>query len=362
MKRLSLAILFIIFPALLSAVALCRPANSQRPEGEGCFFRNSLHYTAQGMGYWYSKEQGGLESLTGIPYEKLGCKKCHTDCCDSCHKVEKMVKDCKQASYSTERARNQDVCLTCHGREKTMIRVDHKLKQEDVHLAAGMRCMDCHSSKEMHGDGTRYKSLKQTGAMDTKCENCHDPVKPTESHTAHQGKLDCKACHVRHVVSCTNCHFDTMVKEGKRKAVPVWGWVFLMNYQGKVSSASMQTFVTGGNKTFLMFAPHMSHSVAAKGRPCGACHGAPNMKQALKGKLKLTWLEDGKVINTKGVIPVAEEVNYQCAYLDRRDGKWVPVKNPSQPKRQYVAFGKPLTKKQLEKLGRLQEVPPPRMK
>lgn len=202
-------------------LALSRPASSLKPDGEGCFFRKSLHFIAQGMGYWYSKEQGGLETLTGIPNEKRGCKNCHTECCARCHKTEKMVGDCKRASYSTGRARNPDVCLGCHGREKTMIRVNDKLKQDDVHLAKGMRCLDCHSAREMHGDGNPYKSLKQTRAMDAKCENCHDPVKPTESHTTHQGKLDCKACHIRHVVTCTNCHFDTLVKEGKRKAAPV---------------------------------------------------------------------------------------------------------------------------------------------
>jgi hypothetical protein len=363
MKKLSIVLLLIIVPALAGALAISQPASSMKPEGDGCFFRKSLHYTAHGMGYWYAKEQGGLETITGIPYEKLGCKNCHTDCCDRCHKVEKMVSDCKRASYSTERARNQDVCLSCHGREKTMIRVNHKNKQDDVHLANGMQCMDCHSAREMHGDGTPYKSLKQPGAMDTKCENCHDPVKPTESHSAHQGKLDCKACHIRHVVSCTNCHFDTLVKKGKRKAVPVWGWLFLMNIDGKVSSASMQTFVAGGKKTFLIFAPHMSHAVMKKGRACKDCHESANVKQALKGNFKLTWLKDGKVMNAKGVIPVSDAVDYKCAYLDRdKDGKWVPIKNPDKPKRQYVAFGKPLSKEQMKKLSKMQEAPAPRMK
>jgi hypothetical protein len=210
--------------------------------------------------------------------------------------------------------------------------------------------MDCHSSREIHGDGVEYISLKQPGAMDTKCEKCHPSVKPTDSHTVHGDKLDCKACHIRHVVSCTNCHFDTFVKEGKRVAIPVSGWVFLMNYAGKVTSASMQNFVVKGDKTFFMFAPHMSHSVMKDGRKCDGCHGTEIMKQVQKGKVTLTWLEEGKVKNLKGVIPVVKGVDYQCIYQDRKEGKWVPIKNPSPPLYHYAAFGEPLSKEQLDKL------------
>ena len=346
----------------LVGVLLYGPAASQEIKPKGCFYLDSLHYTAKGMDYWYSKENGGLELITGISYNKLGCQKCHASCCDTCHKEEKDQKGCKIELYSTEAARNQNKCLKCHARERAMIAIDHKAKHEDVHISQGMTCMDCHSQKEMHGDGTKYVSLKQPGAMDTECENCHDDIKPTEAHTAHQEKLDCKACHVRHVVSCTNCHFDTLVQKGKRKAIPVNGWMFLMNYKDKVSSASMQTFVTQGNKTFLMFAPHMSHSVMKKGRTCNECHGTPTVKQAQAGKIRLTWLENGKAANLKGVIPVVDEVDYECVYQDLQQGKWVPIKNPERPVRQYAAFGKPLTKDQLEKLSKVQEAPPPTMK
>lgn len=329
---------------------------------ENCFFLRSLHYTAKGMGYWYSKQNGGLEVVTGVPYEKLGCKNCHIAGCDRCHKAEKTDRDCKVNFYSAKAGKNQAMCLECHAREKAMIGIDHKAKQEDVHIVQGMVCNDCHSAREMHGDGIEYDSMRQPHAMDTRCEKCHDSVKPTEAHTVHEGKLDCKACHVRHVVSCANCHFDTMVQTGKRTAVPVWGWVFLMNHAGKVTSASMQTFVAKGNKTFLMFAPHMSHSIMKEGRTCDGCHATETMKKASQGKLELLWMQDGKVVNLKGAIPVSDAVEYQCTYLDRQNDQWVPIKGPEKPVRQYVAFGKPLTKEQLEKLAKKQEAPPPKMR
>lgn len=34
----------------------------------------SLHGTTAGMRYFYAKENGGMEILTGIPYEDLPCK------------------------------------------------------------------------------------------------------------------------------------------------------------------------------------------------------------------------------------------------------------------------------------------------
>jgi len=340
---------------------LCVAAASQVVEKEDCMYLASLHYTANGMDYWYSKERGGLETLTGIPYDSLGCKNCHAPGCDRCHKEEIVRKDCTVSSYSTDAATNQSMCLKCHGREKAMIGIDHKAGKEDVHILQDMVCTDCHSQHEMHGDGTRFISLKQPGAMDTRCENCHDSIKPVESHTVHNNRLDCKACHLRHVVSCTNCHFDTLVKKGVRKAIPVSGWLFLMNHNGKVSSASMQTFVTGKNKTFLMFAPHMSHSVTKKGRACDECHGTPNALQVQKGQIRLTWLENGTVVNQKGVIPVVDGVDYSCSYQHYVDGKWIPVENPMKPLVQYAAFGDPLTADQLKKMVVKQEPPPPKM-
>ena len=354
--------IFLTVVAATAAMLIHSAAGAQEIKGHDCFFLDGLHYSASGMEYWYSAKNGGLEQLTGIPYAQLGCKNCHTPGCDRCHKSEAVEKNCRVAEYTVKAASNQGMCLKCHGREGAMIRIDHKAAQDDVHIAQGMTCTDCHSAREMHGDGTAYISLKQPGAMDTRCENCHESVLPTEAHTVHENRLDCKACHLRHVVSCTNCHFDTLVKQGVRKARPVSGWLFLMNYAGKVSSASMQTFVTGKDKTFLIFAPHMSHSVMKPGRPCQECHATENVQNVKKGELNLTWLEGDALVNQKGVIPVVDGVEYRCVYQHFNDGNWIPIENPQKPLLQYAAFGKPLTGEQLEKLAKQQTAPPPKMK
>ncbi|MEJ2613586.1 MAG: hypothetical protein P8Z35_01385 [Ignavibacteriaceae bacterium] len=320
---------------------------SQEAEKPECFFKSSsLHYTAHGMEYWYDKSHGGLETITGVPYNDLGCKNCHIASCDVCHRTEKDGK----FIYSNEAAKNQDMCLKCHAREASIMKINKKANTPDVHLAAGMECMDCHTPREMHGDGIKYISMKQEGAMDVNCEQCHDKITKTTSHTIHGNNLDCKACHVNKVVSCTNCHFETMVKEGKRVAIPVSGWEFLMNYNNKVTSANMQTFVAPGNKTFMIFAPQFSHSVSKEGKKCEDCHNTPNDKEIKKGVINLTWLDSNKVKQIYGVIPVVEGVQYNTVFQNFENGNWTPIANPQAPKVQYVGFGTPLTKAQLNKL------------
>ena len=211
--------------------------------------------------------------------------------------------------------------------------------------------MDCHTAREVHGDGVEYKSMRQAGAMDAQCVKCHGTIKPIISHKVHRNKLDCNACHVRHVVSCTNCHVGTLIKEGKRVSIPVSGRVFLINYNGKVTSGNMQTFVAPVDKTFLIFAPHNSHSIMKEGRKCDDCHGTEIVRKVREGKLSLTWLENGNVRNTKGVIPVVNGVTYEAVYQNYKEGKWIPIEHPPAPKMQYAAFGEPLSAEQLKKLS-----------
>ncbi|HYA11773.1 MAG TPA: hypothetical protein VEF37_02170 [Thermodesulfovibrionales bacterium] len=344
MKKIVVIQLFVF---ILFAVGLLGTINGEEPKKEEPFFNSSLHYTSRGMAYWYDKANGGIETLTGIPYSQLPCQHCHVSSCDTCHKT----KTDERFAYSTGVARNQEICLGCHSREASILKIDKAAHQEDVHVAKGMQCMQCHTTREIHGDGMEYKSLKQSGAMDANCEKCHTSIAPSISHKVHREKLDCKACHVRHVVSCSNCHFDTLVKEGKKVAIPLSGWVFLMNHNGKVTSANMQTFVVAGDKTFLVFAPQNSHSIIKEGKKCDECHATETVRKVQEGKLSLIWLENGNVKNVKGVIPVVNGVIYDAVYQNYKDGKWIPIENPPSPVVHYAGFGEPLSKEQLKKLS-----------
>lgn len=325
------------------------PTASSQTRQDTLFYR-SLHYTAGGMSYWYSKANGGLETVTGVPYTQLGCQNCHVADCSRCHLTEAK----EGPVYSTKEAKQDGKCLGCHAREASMMKIDKTAGQLDVHFAQGMMCMDCHTTAEVHGNGTMYASMKAPGAMEASCEKCH-AISDSRAHTVHNGKLDCNACHERQVVSCTNCHFETMVQEGKRVALPVSGWLFLMNRNGKVTSANMQSFVMKNNKTFLMFAPQHSHSIMKQGRECVECHASANVRQLGKKTFTLTWLQNGKLRNTKGVIPVAEGITWNMVYQDREQGQWVLIRNPAAPELQYASFGEPLTTAQLQSLRKPQK-------
>lgn len=347
MKKLFLQILS--FALVIGFLA--PSADTSEIEKEDSFFKTSLHYTTRGMAYWYDKSRGGLETLTGIPYtsEKLDCLNCHVSSCDRCHKTEVD----KRLYYSVKTAQNQDICLSCHKREKAIKQIDITANQQDVHFLKGMQCMDCHTSRDVHGDGIKYDSMKQSEAIDPKCEACHNSINPTTSHKIHKEKLECKACHVRHVVSCSNCHFGVLVDKQKRVDIKLSNWLFLMNYNGKVTSANMQNFVVPDNKgfkTFILFAPQNSHSIMKDGRKCNDCHGTDIVKEIQKGKITITWVENGETKNIKGVIPVVEDVEYKAVYQDYKDGKWIVIENPPKAMLQYAGYGSPLTSEQLRKL------------
>lgn len=341
MKRVSYLI-FIIVLLFGFAVSLNKGFSQEK---ECPFFKASLHYDAHGMAYWYSKENGGIEKLTGIPYDKLTCNSCHAKTCDRCHKVEKEG----IPAYSVKQAKSMENCLSCHAREKALLGVIKKGEIKDVHFSKGMECMSCHTAREIHGDGKRYVSMREPGAMDVNCEKCHQ--KPaTISHKIHKDKLDCTACHVRQVITCANCHMDTFIKTGKKMKIPLRNWVFLINYNGKVVSGNIQTFVVNKNQTFVVYAPYFSHHVVKPGRNCEECHGTDIVKEINKGEIEITRIENGKLVNIEGVIPIVEGVKYKNAYMEYVDGKWIPLENPEEPLHQFAAFGKPLTKGQLRKL------------
>jgi hypothetical protein len=343
-------------------------------------FRLSLHHAARGMEYWYAAENGGLELMTGVPYGDFvhataGCKNCHAGTCERCHKTTENPTEPAGASW-------QATCLVCHAREAAMAnRETTQPALKDVHrdpavVGTPMQCPDCHSTKEMHGDGTiSCLSAKEPGAMDTKCENCHTELSPGAHHSVHgtgaSAKLDCTACHQRRAVSCYNCHMDTAAPYGTGARVckgQIDDWIFLTNYNGKVTSANMQTFVGGDSnniigspddKTALMFAPVHTHSIMNPGRACSDCHGTQIVQKIYnKRKLKLTWLEGETLMHQTGVIPVAAGTAYKFIAYDKDNTlttgfTWTALSTtPLKPdlKQYNIAFGSPLTRAQMEKL------------
>jgi hypothetical protein len=335
---------------ILSGGALFLPAQDRTQASTTNFYEKSLHFTSRGLEHWYSKDNGGLERITGLPFSKLSCDGCHVRTCDACHVKEVGAKP----FYSLETAKGDTPCAKCHDSEsRDFARKNPGDKTADVHFARGMKCMDCHSAREVHGDGTVYDSMQAPGAMDTRCEKCHTELSKCPSNAVHKGKLDCSACHVRDVPSCYNCHFDTKVNERKSVSIPLKNMLFLINRGDKVTLANLHTFVYQ-SRTMIVFAPAFSHWIMKEGRKCGDCHATPLLQDMKAGTFKPVAWERGALKSATGIIPVLDGFKWSFVFLNYVKGQWVPIDKPAEPLLNYSGYSKPITEGQLDRLARPQ--------
>ena len=288
-------------------------------------FSTSLHATRQGKVTAYAKENGGMELITGIPMDSLACLKCHSTTglypdgtainsatyapsCQDCH------------NFATGSAVDQQTCYNCHNRQvyEKQLYPDTEANG-DVHRKKGMTCMSCHKKDEMHGDGNTYSSWLDEGASKTKCIDCH-PLSGLSSNTSHDThakteKVDCLACHTTSIVSCTNCHFETLLATGKNRPLKkIKGFELLIKRNGKVTTGTFMTYTYDG-KTDVIIAPFRSHLIQKNARTCIDCHVnmggtvAAIQEYNADGQITMTkWDEGNKTINTpSGVVPIPSD-------------------------------------------------------
>ncbi len=336
MKK-TLPLLIVLFVCITLAGSTLGPDDPQNSTKD--FYQASLHYTNKGLSYIYSKEQGGLERLTGKSAEEMGCLKasCHATTCDVCH--GKDVNGLK--SYTLDTATLYSACKKCHG--------DLAENNPDVHFAKGLKCMDCHTSREIHGDGKEYNTYLQPGFFDANCKKCHGTVTASESHTIHGEKVDCNACHMTEGTTCLNCHLETRMAGGKGPQIPLKNMAFLVNHNGKVTLANMISYVYG-NKTMITFAKNFSHTIRKEGRTCKECHQTETVNRMKDGSFRLVKWENDSMVNATGVIPVPEGYDWNLVFCNKVNGKWIPMSNPDKPVINYSGYCSPLTSSQFESL------------
>ncbi len=313
--------------------------------GEAKNYGTSLHKSGAGMQFWYEAKDGFM-SLTGIPYDSLPCKSCHPDNCKKCH-----VKSMKAAD-----TRDMTVCEGCHTREKATFEMDKAAGSLDVHIAKGKICHDCHKSADfddIHGNGTAYKTLYDAGAVNAKCENCHpaDKMPDIDSHKKHKDKLACPACHTKSTTSCTNCHFDSFLKDQKEEGnfMIAKDWTMLVNVNGKITTGSAMTLVTK-DKKFIAYSPFYTHSVQKQAKKCEDCHANEAVKLIKDGqKIAMNKMVDGKVVNWSGTVPLVADM-LEWTFYNKNGAEWVPITGGDAPVVQYVGGAAPLTEKQLKML------------
>ena len=154
------------------------------------------------------------------------CVSCHTTCGD-CHvsqpgAVGGGFLDGHVFKKTPSLTRN---CTACHGsRVGNEFMGKHEGIKADVHFRqARMKCTDCHTAAEMHGD---YASLgmesspnhRYDGGQLPSCENCHTLPEMEEEnrfvHAAHYDKLSCYGCHAVAYTSCDGCHVQVSEESG----------------------------------------------------------------------------------------------------------------------------------------------------
>lgn len=281
-------------------------------------FSTSLHATREGKNDAYKAENGGMELITNVPMDDLSCKKCHSTTekypngdtiiaanyapsCKDCH-------DFDQGNTVTEAT-----CINCHNRQKYERAA---YPDVDVHKAAGMSCIDCHSKEEIHGDdGVAYSSLYQPGAIQVKCEDCHTPLPSNSAHDTHAATVDCAACHAVGVLTCASCHFETVMATGTNRAInQLKNYRLLVKKDGEIRLGAFMTHTYDGKTNYIINAYH-SHAITKNATTCADCHfnmGGTNVaigEYNETGTITMTkWNESTKKISgTSGVVPLTPD-------------------------------------------------------
>ncbi len=304
-------LVFLVIPTLL----LAQPAN----------FATSLHATRQGKVTFYSASNNGFELLTGVAIADLGCLKCHPDTlangtpvnpttytpgCNDCHNIPGDSPD-------------MSVCLKCHGRMKTEI---YAFGFTDVHRdSLGFKCSNCHTTGDIHGDGTSYNSMFDPGAMDVECTNCHTNPPTNPEHNQHLNDIHCAACHVKSSVTCYNCHFNSMVQAHIKRAYTKVKDFMLLGVRSKDNKIFPATYMVmyyhtpdGKDTSFVTYGPYFSHSVQHHGRTCGDCHNNANIQTYnSSGELWMAQWDatQNALVTISGVVPMPPDYQTSLRYV-----------------------------------------------
>jgi len=369
---------------VVSVIVLTLPLVAAAAEPSVYPSSESLHLKRTAKGTFYKKENGGFELLTGIPFDELHCKNCHsktgqladgrpvphpyTPSCNDCHDFT------KKPSVDSP-----SVCLSCHSRQRSEVVYFNKLPEpkdlswQDLHERKGMTCISCHTGDDLHQDASGQASMLDADGIDARCENCHDGTQLTgEHHGIHGDRLACATCHTKSVLTCNNCHFDTEVAVNGKFKRPISknrDFMFLVNRKGsgpggidQVYPATYQSVVYQG-KAFYTLAPYTSHTITRQGKSCEECHANERIAEYdTTGTVNITkWNEKTRKLDvTTGVIPVPPDWKNALAF-DFADfvgeltepgqkDKWVFLKHGADLTQMMKAYAEPLTQEQLSKL------------
>jgi thiosulfate/3-mercaptopyruvate sulfurtransferase len=257
-------------------------------------YGSSLHGTLHGMSHPLILRSGEKNFEKLDPAWQADCASCHAGCSD-CHltRPDAVGGGLVKGHMFFRRAEMEDSCAICHG-SRAGAEYLGKLQgnEDDVHFAAGMHCLDCHTNN-LHGDGEDYVNRWQVKGR-TQCTDCHEalPNTTTEAHAIVHQHVSCQVCHSQPYQNCFSCHatVDDGVYQRRaghkgldfkigRNTVSGYPYDIVPLRNNPVSRDSFDHF--GKNllpdfdayPTWKTAAPHNIRRLTSQNRNCQSCHG-----------------------------------------------------------------------------------------
>jgi hypothetical protein len=112
--------------------------------------------------------QATREAKVNVPTTGVEFSGIHPETCNSCHNRGKRIGvsyvGLMEQPYGSNLMEGGKSQPKHHGKR-------YKHIKEDLHFEAGMTCQDCHTSIDMHGDGTLFGTT--LGQVEIECSDCH---------------------------------------------------------------------------------------------------------------------------------------------------------------------------------------------
>jgi hypothetical protein len=178
------------------------------------FTTNLHHGTGQKRVVCIRSGLNGPEDFDQLPQHQIdgynaNCATCHGDC-GNCHVVRPKIGGggLKDGHNFIKTPDMISVCVTCHtsrgGHAYLGVAAGTK---PDVHLTGpGFKCINCHSTGELHGNGQPVEQRYAYTEL-PKCEDCHPSLENANNyHSEHYDDFNCQVCHSQVYNNCGSCH------------------------------------------------------------------------------------------------------------------------------------------------------------
>ncbi|MDR7551225.1 MAG: hypothetical protein QN131_15020 [Armatimonadota bacterium] len=265
-------------------------------------FAKSLHFTTRGLEHGLRALVGNVRWTAARPVYQRSCQSCHATCGD-CHVSRPPYQPAPPTILGGLLnghmfVKSPPVEQTCHGCHSGRVAAEFTGAYEgfpaDVHFSkAKMTCTSCHSTAQLHGDGSAPPNRRATKTKPA-CTDCHPTAAPGRSrlqaHNVHGGKLHCAVCHGGILKSCDGCHAGEgstsrpTLKIGRNTSRDLpYVYMLLRHVPTTPDMIDRPTRLpnTLANfdriPTWKPATPHNIQRVTARSRTCDACHNNPNL-------------------------------------------------------------------------------------